>query len=227
MTTFQTKTNDSGSSNDLARMRGARLVTASETNDGVRLDEALVKKITGQDMVTARFLYGEYFDFRPQFKLWLAMNHLPTIRGTDDGIWRRVRLIPFSVIVPERDRDKHLSAKLQMELPGILAWAVRGCLDWQQNGMRTPREIIAATDSYRTDQDTLGSFIEECCVIGPSYQADLSSLYNAYKQWAEAAGEFPATQNKFGRRLTDRGFRLEHNRRGGFRIGIGLLADQK
>lgn len=226
MTTFQTKPNDSGSSNDLARMRGARLVTASETNDGVRLDEALVKKITGQDMITARFLYGEYFDFLPQFKLWLAMNHLPTIRGTDDGIWRRVRMIPFSVIIPEEQRDKHLSAKLQQELPGILAWAVRGCLDWQQKGMRTPSEVIAATASYRSDQDVLGAFIDECCVTGPSFQVLFADLYTAYKHWAESTGEHVASQNKFGRRLTDRGFPLEHNRRGNMRVGIGLLADQ-
>jgi putative DNA primase/helicase len=225
MTTFTAKPNDSGSSNDLARMRGARLVTASETNDGMRLDEALVKKITGQDMITARFLYGEYFDFLPQFKLWLAMNHLPTIRGTDDGIWRRVRLIPFRVIIPEVQRDKHLSARLQQELPGILAWAVRGCLDWQQNGMRTPKEVITATDSYRSDQDVLGTFIDECCVTGTAYQVLFADLYAAYKRWAESTGEYVVSQRKFGTRLSDRGFSFEHSRQGSKRLGIGLRQD--
>jgi putative DNA primase/helicase len=226
MTTFTAKPNDNGASNDLARMRGARLITASETNEGIRLNEALVKKITGQDTVTARFLYSEYFDFRPSFKLWIAMNHLPTIRGTDDGIWRRLRLIPFSVIIPEEQRDKHLTTKLKSELPGILAWALAGCLDWQRNGMRTPEAVNAATQGYRSEQDVLGAFIQERCIVGNAYDAPTNDLYRAYSEWAQQSGEYVISKNAFGRRMTDRGFKLEHARSGDRRIGVGLLADQ-
>jgi putative DNA primase/helicase len=223
MQTFTAKPNDNGASNDLARMRGARLVTASETNQGVRMNEALIKKVTGQDKITARFLFSEFFDYLPQFKLWLAMNHKPIIRGTDDGIWRRLRLIPFSVIIPEEERDKHLADKLKVELSGILAWAVGGCLDWQKNGMQTPPEVLNATDEYRSSQDVIGAFIEDACIIGEDYSVKASVLYREYKKWAEGASEHPATQTAFGLELGSRGFGKEHTRAGDFRLGIGLL----
>lgn len=224
MTTFSAKTNDNGASNDLARMRGARLITASETNEGVRLNEALIKKVTGQDQITARFLFSEFFDYRPQFKLWLAMNHKPVIRGVDDGIWRRIRLMPFSVIIPEKERDKTLTEKLRAELPGILAWAVRGCLDWQKNGMDTPSDVLAATEGYRSEQDVLGAFFDECCVIGEGFSVKTSDLWEAYKRWAEQGCEYRMTQTLLGRRLADRGMKKEHTKHGNFWDGIGLLS---
>lgn len=226
MTTFIAKPNDNGASNDLARMRGARLITASETNEGIRLNEALVKKVTGQDTVTARFLFSEFFDFRPSFKLWIAMNHLPTIRGTDDGIWRRIRLIPFSVIIPEHQRDKNLTQKLKAELPGILAWALAGCLDWQRAGMRTPEAVNAATQGYRSEQDVLGAFISEKCITGNVYSVSSNELYKAYSDWAQESGEYVISKNSFGRRMSDRGHKLEHGRNGGFRLGIALTTDE-
>jgi len=225
MATFTAKMNDNGASNDLARMRGARLVTASETNQGVRLNEALIKKVTGQDTITARFLFSEFFDYQPQFKLWLAMNHKPIIRGTDDGIWRRLRLIPFSVIIPEEERDKHLAEKLKAELPGILAWAVGGCLEWQRDGMRTPPEVLNATDEYRTSQDIVGAFLDDACIVGEEYSVKASALYRGYKKWAEDAGEHPISQTAFGLELGNRGYGKEHTRAGDFRLGIGLLAN--
>lgn len=226
MTTFTSKPNDNGASNDLARMRGARLVTASETNEGVRLNEALIKKVTGQDQITARFLFSEFFDYSPQFKLWLAMNHKPVIRGVDDGIWRRIRLIPFAVIIPEKERDKNLTEKLRGELPGILAWAVQGCLNWQKNGMQTPPEVLAATEGYRSEQDVLGAFFDECCVLGDDYRVKTSDLWEAYKRWAENGCEFRMTQTLLGRRLADRGLKKEHSMHGNFWAGIGLLAQR-
>lgn len=223
MQTFTAKPNDNGASNDLARMRGARLVTASETNQGVRMNEALIKKVTGQDKITARFLFSEFFDYLPQFKLWLAMNHKPVIRGTDDGIWRRLRLIPFSVIIPEEERDRHLAEKLKAELVGVLAWAVKGCLEWLRDGMQTPPEVLNATDEYRSSQDVIGAFIETSCIVGDEYSVKASALYRAYRKWAEDAGEYPVSQTAFGLELGNRGFGKEHTRAGDFRLGIGLL----
>ncbi len=205
MSTFTVKQQQTAS-NDLAMLRAARYVTASETNEGVRLDEALVKKATGQDKLTARKLYQEFFSYQPQFKLWLAMNHKPSIRGVDNGIWRRIRLIPFSVIIPESEQDKNLKRKLLLELPGILAWAVRGCLEWQRAGMQTPDEVIEATKDYRSEQDVLGAFLEECCILGEHYQVPSRQLYHSYRSWAEEAGEYVMSQTLFGRRLGDRGF---------------------
>lgn len=224
MQTFTAKPNDNGASNDLARMRGARLVTASETNQGVRMNEALIKKVTGQDKVTARFLFSEFFDYLPHFKLWLAMNYKPIIRGTDDGIWRRLRLIPFNVIIPEEERDRHLADKLKAELRGVLAWAVQGCLEWQRDGMQTPAEVLNATDEYRTSQDVVGAFVETSCVVGEDYSVKASALYREYKKWAEENGEFVISQTAFGLELGNRGFRKEHTRAGDFRLGIGLVS---
>lgn len=225
MQTFVSKPNDNGASNDLARMRGARLVTASETNEGVRLNEALIKKVTGQDKISARFLFSEFFDYFAQFKLWLAMNHKPVIRGTDDGIWRRIRLIPFNVIIPEEERDKHLADKLKGELPGILAWAVSGCREWQKDGMQTPSEVLCATEDYRSEQDLIATFIEERCLVNPDFSVKASVLYKTFKKWAEDVGEYPMSQTLFGRKLSDRGFKKEHTKAGDFRLGIGLLVE--
>jgi len=139
--------------NDLARLRGARLVSAVEIGRGKRLNEELVKELTGGDTITARFLVREYFEFRPEFKLFLAVNHKPQIHGTDEAIWRRVKLVPFNVYIPPEERDKALGGKLRAELPGILNWALEGCLEWQRGGLREPEEVIAATADYRREQD--------------------------------------------------------------------------
>ncbi|HLI51013.1 MAG TPA: phage/plasmid primase, P4 family, partial [Thermomicrobiaceae bacterium] len=127
--------------NDVARLRGARFVAAVETEDGRRLSEPLVKQLTGGDRVTARFMRAEWFEFSPTFKLWLATNHKPVIRGTDHAIWRRIRLIPFTVTIAEADQDKELPAKLRAEMPGILRWAIDGCLSWQRDGLGVPEAV--------------------------------------------------------------------------------------
>ena len=149
----------------MARLAGARLVCAVETEDGKRFAESLVKALTGGDTITARFLHCEYFEFVPQFKLWLATNHKPTIRGDDHAIWRRIRLIPFGVTIPEAEQDGDLGAKLAEERAGILKWAIEGCLAWQRDGLQTPEPVRAATADYRADMDRLGQWIEERCVI--------------------------------------------------------------
>jgi putative DNA primase/helicase len=210
-----------GIPNDIARLRGARLVTAVEIGQGKQLNEELIKRLTGQDTLTARFLHAEFFDFRAEFKLFIACNHLPAIKGTDHAIWRRIRLIPFTVTIPETEQDKDLPVKLRAELPGILAWAVRGCLAWQQDSLGAPDAVIQATADYRADMDVVGRFIEECCLVSPHVRVKASALYEAYKQWCQANGEQLVTLSAFGNTLEQRGF-ARHKVGTIWRLGIGL-----
>jgi putative DNA primase/helicase len=199
-------------------------VSAQEVEEGKRLAESLVKSLTGGDTVTARFLYQKEFSFKPEFKLIVAANHKPVIRGTDYAMWRRIRLVPFTVTIPEAEQDKQLGRKLQAELSGILTWAVRGCLDWQRDGLGMPAAVKAATDSYRAESDILAAFIAECTTQTPNAETQAGQLYEAYKTWAESNGEHAMTGQKFGRRMTERGF--DKYRRGSltYYMGVGLLA---
>lgn len=215
-------TRGGGIPNDVAALAGARLVTVSETPEGSRLNESLVKDLTGGDTITARFLRHEFFQFQPQFKLWIRGNHKPQIRGTDDGIWRRLLLIPFTVQIPPEEVDPTLPERLRDELPGILAWAVRGCLDWQRDGLSPPRVVTEAVAAYRSEMDLLGEFIAECCLIAPEAKAQASALYAAYRQWCEGNGHQPVSNTRFGLALGERGFQRE--KLGTIRwLGIGLL----
>jgi len=209
--------------NDVARLMGARFVTASEAEDGKRLAEAMVKETTGGDTITARFLRAEFFEFRPQFKLWLATNHKPVIRGTDKGIWDRLRLVPFTVRIPDAEQDKQLLAKLRDELPGILRWAIEGCLAWRGEGLGTPSAVREATEDYRQEMDVLGRFIEESCVVQQNVMVKNSALYEAYKRWCEENREFVQTQKAFSLRLVERGFDKQRHETGIWWHGIGLL----
>ena len=184
---------DQAINNDVARLAGARLVCAVETEDGKRFAESLVKALTGGDTITARFLHREFFEFVPQFKLWLATNHKPTIRGDDYAIWRRIRLIPFSVTIPEAEQDGELGAKLAEERAGILKWAVEGCLAWQRDGLQTPEPVRAATADYRADMDRMGQWIDERCVVTPTAKVKASFAYQDYRKWAEERGEHALT----------------------------------
>jgi putative DNA primase/helicase len=210
-----------GIPNDIARLSGARFVAMNETADCERLDEARVKDMTGGDTLTARFLRCEYFDFQPQYKLWIRGNHKPQISGTDDGIWRRLHLIPFTVQIPEAERDHNLSECLKRELPGILAWAVQGCLEWKRRGLKPPHEVRQAVYEYRSEMDVLGNFIDECCLIG-SYQVKAKDLYDAYVEWARENGEYPVNKKKFGLALTERAFQRKRTREAWYYLGIEL-----
>ncbi len=210
---------------EIADLFGSRLVTAIETSEGRRLAEALVKQMTGGDKMKARFMRQDFFEFDATHKLWLATNHKPQVRGTDYAIWRRIRLIPFEVTIPEDERDPKLAAKLiAEELPGILAWAVQGCLAWQKNGLKPPEKVQAATKAYREEMDVLAGFLDECCVIHTNANARASALYTAYKKWCETAGEYCVRQTIFGGQLTERGFERYTNNGVWYR-GIGLVAD--
>ena len=136
----------------------------------------------------------------------LNTNHKPVIRGTDNAIWRRIRLIPFQYTIPEFLQEKDFPKKLVEELPSILNWALEGCLKWQEEGLDPPDEVILATNSYRGEMDVLGAFLEECCVREPSYEVSSKELYGKYKEWAEANGERVMTNTQFGRLLNEREF---------------------
>jgi putative DNA primase/helicase len=210
--------------NDLAALRGKRFVSASEVNQGRRLDEAKVKDITGGDIIAARFMRGEWFDYKPQFKLWLSTNHKPVIRGTDEGIWDRIRLVPFDVRIPESEIDRTLGQKLREEAPGILAWIVDGCLQWQERGLAPPEKVSTATQTYRTEMDLLGEFLAERCLIREHATAKVGDLYTTYCDWAKENGEEPISKKAFGRELGERGFTQDRGT-GGTRLwlGIGIL----
>ncbi|MDP9476520.1 MAG: phage/plasmid primase, P4 family [Actinomycetota bacterium] len=195
-----------GVPNDVARLKGARFVTASETEEGRRLAESLVKDLTGQDTISARFMKAEWFDFRPTHKLWLSTNHKPEIRGTDNAIWRRIRLVPWAVTVPPEERDRELPQRLREELPGVLAWVVRGCCEWRHEGLRTPDEVRRATGEYRAEMDVLASFLEDCCVVGPTAWAKFADLYAAYQRWCSESGVSPESKPRLGNRLKERGY---------------------
>ena len=216
---------DSGIPNDIARLKGVRFVTASESDEGQRLAESKIKDLTGGDTITARFMRGEFFEFLPVFKLWLATNHKPVIRGTDQAIWDRVKLIPFNVRIPDNEQDKHLREKLMAEAPGILAWAVQGCLDWQRFGIGDPTDVRDAVASYRAEMDVLGGFIDDCCFLDQTAHCTAKAIYATYTQWCNESGQKAISQIALGKQLTERGFesiRTGHAQARSWR-GIGIL----
>ncbi len=183
-----------GVPNDVARLKGARFVTASETEEGRRLAESLVKDLTGQDTISARFMWAEWFDFKPTHALHLSTNHKPEIRGTDAAIWRRIRLIPWAVTIPPVEQDKKLAEKLCGELPGVLAWIVRGCSEWMREGLRAPEEVRQATQAYRAEMDVLAAFLADCCQRDEDAEESAGVLWRAWKRWCEETGEQVGTQ---------------------------------
>jgi putative DNA primase/helicase len=197
---------------------------ASELDGGQSMAESLVKDLTGGDTLVARFLHQEFFEFKSTHKLWIYGNHKLVIHGTDEGIWRRIHLVPFNVCIPEEERDERLPDKLQAELSGILNWAVQGCLDWQANGLGQPNAVYQATADYRSEMDVVGRFLEEGCIIQPEAQVRAAELYAAYCDWCHASGEEPITLTAFGLRLGEKNVEKDKDRNGAYYIGIGLLA---
>lgn len=228
------KKGDDGPKNEIAALRGVRLAAASESEEGRRFDEAFVKRLTGSDTMTVRFLYGEYFDMRPEFTVWLSTNHRPVIRNTDTGIWRRIRLIPFDVAfidppVNDDDReegvpykDKGLPDKLRAELPGILNWLIEGCLDWHRVGLPAPQAVRDATDIYRADMDKRGAFLAEACIEGPELRVPFGDLYAAYRAWCAVNNEHEDSARAFGQYLDERGFHLYRTPSARFRLGLAF-----
>jgi len=212
-----------GIPNDVARLKGVRFVSAVETEIGRRLAETLVKQLTGGDRISARFLYGEYFDFDPTFKIFLAVNHKPLISGGDNAIWRRIRLVPFDVTIPPEKRDPNLNRKLESELSGILRWAVEGCLLWQKEGLQPPASVEAATGAYRSEMDVVGDFIDDCCEVVLGAKTSFGDLYGRYGSWSFKNGHEQLDRKEFAQCLDNRGFVAARNKAlGRYRIGIRL-----
>lgn len=197
--TIMVRKNDGGANSDIARLKSTRFVTSVEPNEGMRLNEGLIKQLTGGDKVTCRFLYGEEFEYIPEFKIWIGTNHKPTIRGTDVGIWRRIRLIPFEVNIPKEKVDTNLKYKLRKELAQIFAWAVEGCKKWQAEGLELPQCVQKATNEYKTEMDILASFMEQCTVIDYTEQEPVpaNKLFNLYLLWAQQNKEYQMTSRRF------------------------------
>lgn len=206
---------------DIARLSKARFVTSSEPNEGFRFDEGLIKQITGGDKVTARFLYAEEFEYTPKFKIWVSTNHKPIIRGTDDGIWRRLVLIPFEVQIPEEKVDKDLKYKLLREAPAILNWMTEGAYMWMQEGLEMPNKLKDASQSYRTEMDVVEQFIEEKCNRMKGARETGKKLYDEYKVWADENNEYKMDKNKFGKKMKEK-FESKKMNNGVNYIGIEL-----
>jgi len=204
--TLMARKGDANIPNDLARLKGTRLVTAMESEQGRYLAESLIKQLTGGDPIAARFLHAEWFEFVPQFKIFLSTNHKPRIRGTEHAVWRRIALIPFVVKIPKKDQTKDLEEKLKVESAGVFNWILGGCFRYQQEGLGDPEEVKEATARYREENDLLADFLAERCVVEPDGAEESGELYRAYHSWAEDAGEKPDTQTAFGLWLSERGF---------------------
>jgi putative DNA primase/helicase len=204
----------------VAELVGKRFVTSSEAQEGAKLNEAKVKHLTGMGRLQGRHIYGSPFQFDPQFKLFIDANHKPVIRGTDNAIWNRIHLIPFEISIPKAEQDRNLGKKLRVELPGILAWAVQGCLAWQKEGLGAPTAVTDASTQYRSEMDVVAQFIADECVVEPGTSVPAGDLYKAYKSWSKERGDEPFSETKFGSRVTQLGY--EGARANGARIRRGL-----
>lgn len=222
METFMDNRNDRHPT-DLAGLRGARVVTATETEQGRRWNESRIKEITGGDRITARFMHRDNFTYPPTYKLFMSGNHKPAIRNVDEAMRRRMHLIPFEVTIPRERRDRQLQEKLLKERDGILAWALEGCMQWQRMGLCPPQSVQDATSEYFEGEDAMGRWIEERCVLSANAKSLTAELFNDWKQWADGAGEFVGSQRRFADLLITRGTEKWRNSVGlrGFR-GIGL-----
>lgn len=204
---------------DIARLSKARFVTSSEPNEGFRFDEGLIKQITGGDKVTARFLYAEEFEYTPKFKIWVSTNHKPIIRGTDDGIWRRLVLIPFDVQIPEEKVDKDLKYKLLREAPAILNWMAEGAYMWMREGLELPEKLKASSKAYRTEMDVIEQFIEDECKRVDDGRVKANELYSVYKNWANENNAYKMSNKDFGQKMKEK-FKSKRMNTGMYYLGL-------
>ena len=228
-TSFQTflasKYDGSKIPNDVAALVSKRLVTASEIKESGRLNEERIKSMTGGDPITARFLHQNWFTYVPTYKVWLSVNHKPKVSDTTYSFWRRIRLIPFEAIFVKDKDDKKLTEKLVNELPGILNWAVAGCLRWQKVGLEPPEKVVNATQQYQSEMNIIRQFLDENTISKEGASVAFSLLFENYCKWCEETNEKPMSSNMFGRKMTELGFKKD--RIGAERqlcyIGIGLI----
>ena len=226
-TTFLDMNRGGAPRNDLAGFAGKRLVVASESAQGKQLDETVMKQFTGGDVISARMLYKDFVEFKPVGKLLLATNHKPKVQGTDYGIWRRMRLIPFLASFKDEQRDPHLEQKLMEEMPAILRWAVEGCIQWRAVGLGMPKAIEEAVKEYQSSMDTFQHFLDDICETGDNHKESSQRLYDAYKIWAQNSGmRFPMTQPVFNSTLAQRGFTPKRTSRSNVWLGLQLCANK-
>jgi putative DNA primase/helicase len=190
---------------ELAGLMGARLVSAVETEEGRRWAESRIKTLTGGDTIAARFMRQDYFEFTPQFKLMIAGNHKPGLRSVDEAIRRRLHLVPFGITIPADERDLHLKEKLQAEWPGILAWMIEGCLEWQADGLRPPRAVVEATTAYLDAEDAISAWLIESCMASSDGWESGVRLFASWKAWADREGEPPGSLRRLRDNLETRG----------------------
>jgi putative DNA primase/helicase len=208
---------------DVAGLIGARLVICGEVEQGRRWAEAKIKSLTGGDRISARFMRQDFFEFAPQFKLFITGNHKPGLRNIDEAMRRRLHLIPFTVTIPEGERDKRLLEKLRKEWPGILQWMIEGAVRWHAEGLKKPQAVEDATREYLESEDTLLMWIEDRCQRDKRDETHASRLFASWKAWCELTGEFTGTARQFGMRLAEHGFASSHSRTGKMYRGISLL----
>jgi putative DNA primase/helicase len=203
---------------DLAMLRGARLVTSTETEEGRRWAEAKIKLLTGGDPISARFMRQDFFTYTPQFKIMISGNHKPSLRSVDEAIRRRFNLIPFIVTIPVNDRDPDLSEKLKAEWPGICAWMFRGCQEWQDIGLAPPKVVRDATEAYLSEEDAIGAWMDAQLVADPTGFETSAALLASFHSWCKRVGEPPRSRKEFMSAIeTGRGF-VPHRRN----IGVGF-----
>ena len=207
--------------NDLAALCGKRFVKSTELKEGSRLNEERIKTLTGDESIQARFLHKEFFDFFPEFKIWIGVNHKPVIKGTDEAVWRRPKLIPFEAYFPPEKRDENLLNTLKSELPGILLWAIDGCYMWQQEGLKLPEKVKKATDGYREESDIIGEFLSECTIQGDGKKVKAGDLWEAYEKWC--GGKSDIKQTTFGLKIREKGFTKKSSMGYPYYHGIGLV----
>ena len=212
---------------DLAGLRGARLVTSAETEEGRRWAESRIKQLTGGDRIAARFMRQDFFEFIPQFKLFITGNHKPELRNVDEAMRRRVHLVPFAVTIPPGDRDDHLVEKLRQEWGGILSWAINGALTYLKYGLTPPAAVRTATEQYFSSEDALGAWLEECCDRDPSAAVRSQDLFASWRAWSEQSGEQPGSNKTLSGRLEARGFPRTHTRQGTCYPGLRLKSPSR
>jgi len=224
MHSLMQRKNGNEQTNDIAMLPGKRFVSASEGEAGQKLAESRVKRLTGGDRVAARPLYKEFIQFDPQFKLWLATNTFPSVTGWDNSIWRRIKVIEFPVTIPEAERDHDLNNRLRAELPGILNWGLQGYRDWKIHKLRAPQSIESVIKRYRSDNDTVEQFIDDCCDRHPRLKTPTKTLFDAYRIWCENHGNPPLAINMFGKALSSKNFEKKGGAKFNSWIGLGLRA---
>ncbi len=212
---------------NVADLLGRRMVVCAETNDGKRFDESRLKDLVGETRLKARFMRQDFFEFLATHKIFIYSNHKPTVRGTDHGFWRRMKLVPFVETIPDEEKDSDLLSKLKAEADGILTWIVAGAVAWHRNGLAIPQEVVAATSAYRNEMDSIGAFLAERCVEGEKTVSYAANLYAAYSAWCAASGEHVLSQRRLGTTLAERGYISSRDSYSGRSMwtGIGLKAE--